>query len=114
MTYRSKVDLYNHCKEKHSNHPDLLCPHDKCGRLLRSKSDLEKHARDHKNRDSPPTCEFCADVFKGRKKLRIHILHQHRMENGRKFICGICVKVKKINDNAIRFFIPLLIILGPR
>lgn len=93
VTFRSKTELYNHCKEKHPTDPNLLCPHEKCQRLLRSKADLEKHQRDHKNRDNPPTCEFCADVFKGRKKLRIHILHQHKTEENRKFICGICVRV---------------------
>ncbi|KAK6617400.1 hypothetical protein RUM43_014409 [Polyplax serrata] len=100
-SFRSKTELYNHCKDKHSDHPDLLCTFEKCRRLLRTKGDLEKHMRDHKNRDNPPTCEYCADIFKGRKKLRIHMLHQHRSEQSRKYICGVCVKVHDDTEKLI-------------
>lgn len=100
-SFRSKTDLYNHCKEKHPDHPDLLCTFEKCRRLLRTKIDLEKHMRDHKNRDNPPTCEYCADIFKGRKKLRIHMLHQHRSEESRRYICGVCVKVHDDTEKLI-------------
>ncbi|EEB13560.1 hypothetical protein Phum_PHUM247140 [Pediculus humanus corporis] len=100
-SFRSKTELYNHCKEKHSDHPDLLCTFEKCRRLLRTKIDLEKHMRDHKNRDNPPTCEYCADIFKGRKKLRIHMLHQHRSEESRRYICGVCVKVHDDTEKLI-------------
>lgn len=81
---QSKCEIVSHIRFSHPN-CHLFCH---CGNILRNKSDLVEHKKDHHNSF---VCQFCADMLPTKIKLKMHILSLHRKILS--LSCGICLKL---------------------
>lgn len=89
--FTSKADLFAHIKENHEGHPNFCCPIPSCSRIMRSKSDLAMHHRQHKSVKYPPTCYLCGEVYLNKMRLWNH-LNSAQHKAAIPLICGVCFK----------------------
>lgn len=91
VSFTSKTDLFAHIKEYHNSHPNFCCPIASCSRTMRSKSDLNRHHKQHASVKYPPTCYLCGEVCVNKVRLWNHLTSaQHRAAIP--LTCGVCFK----------------------
>ena len=91
VSFTSKMDLFAHIKENHNSHPNFCCPVTSCSRTMRSKSDLDRHNKQHASVKYPPTCSLCGEVCVNKVRLWNHLTSaQHRAAIP--LTCGVCFK----------------------
>lgn len=93
----TKTELFNHVVAEHSDHPDLRCAQTGCDKILRCKSDLDRHQRDHRSSTQLHYCRFCAEIVTAKVKLKMHLKAQHAKEA--KHLCAVCLKVLENYDD---------------
>lgn len=91
VSFTSKMDLFAHIKENHNSHPNFCCPVTSCSRIMRSKSDLSRHHKQHASVKYPPTCYLCGEVCISKVRLWNHLTSaKHRAAIP--LTCGVCFK----------------------
>ena len=86
----TKTELYQHVCAEHAEHPDVKCGVAGCDKILRCKSDLEKHQKGHRLSCHLHYCTFCAELVTSKYKMRRHLKAIHPNES--KYLCAICLK----------------------
>lgn len=82
---QSKCEIVSHIRFRHPGCP-LFCRI--CKNILRCKSDMQEHVRNHFDSH---VCQFCGDSLPSKIKLKMHILSLHRKILS--LSCGICLKL---------------------
>ncbi|XP_056636054.1 zinc finger protein 521-like [Diorhabda sublineata] len=95
----SKCEIVSHIRFRHPGCP-LFCRI--CKNVLRSKSDLQEHTRNHFDSH---VCQFCGDSLPSKIKLKMHILSLHRKILS--LSCGICLKLFE-NQHILRDHVKLI------
>nr|CAD7600994.1 unnamed protein product [Timema genevievae] len=91
ITPTTKTELMTHIRDHHAGHPSFCCPVEGCGRMVRSRSDLELHQKMHDAGKPHATCDLCGNVYNHESRARKHMFLYHKRAElvG---LCGVCLK----------------------
>nr|CAD7265398.1 unnamed protein product [Timema shepardi] len=87
----TKTELMTHIREHHAGHPSFCCPVEGCGRMVRSRSDLELHQKMHDEGKPHATCDLCGNVYNHESRARKHMFLYHKRAE-LAGLCGVCLK----------------------